>query len=222
MDNLFITLINNKKINNLEELKQTYRKLAKKTHPDLVGSDKYLKKFIQITNFFEEAKQYLESNINLSNSKTKDSQKNYRLLFYIELYRLNTLELMSLIDKYAYNKKIKETYLKILSYFREWKTDCYNLFLTAGKEYLKIKFEKQKNNLENLRKPTTYKILRPAFFNLSYYNVTGIEFYKKQFTRSINSIEIKLEEYNFSSLNKIINILIEDLKNGPAVFTDKI
>ena len=37
----------------------TYHKLVIKTHPDTVGSDKLISKFIEINDHYEEAKGYL-------------------------------------------------------------------------------------------------------------------------------------------------------------------
>ena len=74
------------------------------------------------------------------------------------------------------------------------------------------------NTLANLRKPSLYKNLRPIFFNLSNYHITGLEFYKKQLKRNLNQILKRLEDNNFLDLKKFLVFLINDIENGPAVF----
>ena len=52
MDNVFIKLIDENKIKNLDDLKKAFRKLAKRTHPDSVGSDRFVEKFMKIQRRF--------------------------------------------------------------------------------------------------------------------------------------------------------------------------
>ena len=93
MDNIFIKLIKNNKIKNIEDLKKVYRNIAKKTHPDVVGSDQFVKTFIQFKDYYEEAKIFLESKNCISEKKNEPVNENYRFLFFQELKILDTLEL---------------------------------------------------------------------------------------------------------------------------------
>ena len=100
----------------------------------------------------------------------------------------------------------------------KWKKDYYELYLSANLEYTKIKKERPKNNLANLRKPLIYMNLIPVFFNLCNYHITGLEFYQKQIKRNLNMIVKRLEENHYFTLKKYLLLLIEDMKNGPAIF----
>ena len=217
MKNIFINLIKNKKIQNLEELKKAFRKIAKKTHPDIVGSDQFIQKFILFKTFFEEAKQFLKSKDLIDEEQETIKNQNFRFLFFKDLKNLNTLELPHYMNKKII-EQIKQTKESIAVNFKKWAPDNYKLFLSANKEYEQIKNEKYKNTLANLRKPSLYKNLGPIFFNLSNYHIAGINFYKKQLKRNLDNILKRLENNNYHDLKKFILFLIEDMEKGPAVF----
>lgn len=216
MENIFINLIKNGKIHNPDELKKAFRKIAKKTHPDIVGSDQFVQKFIQFKKNYEDAKQYLKLIHSIPEENVTTSEKNFRFLFFQELKKLDTLELPRNKNK-KIEDKINATKESLSNYFKKWRENYFELFLSANNEYQQIKDEKPKYNLENLRKPSLYKNLRPVFFNLSNYHITGLEFYKKQLKRNLNSIIERLEKNNFFALKKFLLFLIEDMENGPAV-----
>jgi|GEM_PF-2202039 len=218
MDNIFIKLIQNKKINTLEELKKAYRKFAKKTHPDIVGSDQFVEKFIKFKDYFEEAKHYLQSNISFFDENNLTIKNNYRFLFFQELSKLDTLEMPHNKSNKIIEEKIKSYNEAISILFKKWEKDYYNLFKSANLEYNLIKKEKPKNNLANLRKPSLYFNLKPVIFNICNYHITGLQFYQKQSKRSLDTIIKRLEENNFFSLKKYLLFLIKDMDNGPAVF----
>lgn len=217
MENIFINLINKRKIKNANDLKKVFRKIAKKTHPDIVGSDEYVKKFIQFRKNFEEAKHYLQLIHDTPEKNETNIEKNFRFLFFKELEKLDSLEIAHKTKYTKIEKKINITKESMTNYFKKWREDYFELFLTANNEYQQIKDQKPKYNLANLRKPSLYKNLRPVFFNLSNYHLTGIDFYKKQLKRNLSSIIDRLEENNFFALKKFMLFLIDDMENGPAV-----
>ena len=59
IDNPLIHLIDKGRIRTLEELKATYHKLVMKTHPDAVGSDRLLGKYLEFSAHYEDAKRHL-------------------------------------------------------------------------------------------------------------------------------------------------------------------
>lgn len=217
MENIFINLIKKGKIKDLEELKKAFRKIAKKTHPDSAGSDQFIQKFILFKKKFEEAKQFLKSN----NPDLKENKatiiENFRFLFFKDLKNLDTLELPHYMNKKIV-EQIKKTKESITTNFKKWEPDYFNLFITANNQYEQIKNEKPKNTHANLRKPSLYKNLRPVFFNLSNYHITGLLFYKKQLKRNLNAILLRLDENHFLDLKKFLLFLIDDMEKGPAVF----
>ena len=217
MENIFIDLIKSGKIKDLEELKKAFRKIAKKTHPDIVGSEQFINKFILFKSFFEEAKQFLKSDNSIAEKNKTTIIENFRFLFFKDLKNLDTLELPRCQNKKIVEqiKQIKES---IAFNFKKWKPDYFKLFISANNQYEQIKNEKYKNTLANLRKPSLYKNLRPIFFNLSNYHITGLEFYKKQLKRNLNNILKRLEDNSYNKLKKFILFLIEDMEKGPAVF----
>jgi hypothetical protein len=217
MENLFIKLIQSGKIKNLEELKKAFRKVAKRTHPDIVGSDQFINKFILFKSFFEEAKQFLKSDDTNTDKNKTTIIENYRFLFFKDLKNLDTLELPRYQNKKIV-EQIKQTKESIAVNFKKWKPDYYKLFLSANNQYEQIKNEKYINTLANLRKPSLYKNLRPVFFNLTNYHITGINFYKKQLKRNLENILKRLKNNNYHDLKKFILFLIEDMEKGPAVF----
>jgi hypothetical protein len=59
VQNPLIQLIVDGRIASLEDLRSTYHKLLMQTHPDAVGSDKLVKKFLEFGEYYEEAKVFL-------------------------------------------------------------------------------------------------------------------------------------------------------------------
>jgi curved DNA-binding protein CbpA len=217
MENIFIKFIHNGKIKNLEELKKAYWKLAKKTHPDSIGSDKFVRKFIQFKENFEEAKKILISNDLTIKENEIIPDENFRFLFFLELQKIYSLEAQFLQTKKNIDQKIKLINESAFSYFIKWKKDYNNLYISAIQEYDKIKKEKRKNILSNLRKPSLFNNLRPVFFNLFKFHITGLKFYQKQL-RSMMLVIDRLEENQCFALKDFLLLLIKDMENGPAIF----
>jgi curved DNA-binding protein CbpA len=138
MENVFIKLILDGRIHDLDGLKKAYWKLAKKTHPDSAGSDKYIRKFIQIKSDFEKAKQLIISNSFIPNEKNKTEIENFRYLFFREMQKLYFLD-SSFFRKKGKIKTANET---AFGFFKDWKMDSIELYKSACLEYEKIKKEK--------------------------------------------------------------------------------
>ncbi len=218
MENIFIKFIQEGKIQNIDGLKKAFRKIAKKTHPDIAGTDQFVDKFIQFKNYYDEAKRFLESNNLIQEEKATDLKKDFRLLFFQELQKLDTLELPHNHTNNEIEEKIKEVKEFIRIYFKKWKEEYYELFNSANSEYEQIKKEKPANNLANLRKPALYRNLRPVFFNLCSFHITGIQFYQRQLKRNLDLIILRLEEKKYFALKNFLLFLIKDADNGPAIF----
>src|SRR4030042_526834 len=203
MENIFIKLIKEGTIRNLDELKNAFRKIAKKTHPDTVGSDELVEKFIQFKVFFDEAKEFLKSKSLIPEGSDVYAVNDYRLLFFQSMQKLDTLELPHNKNKRT-EENIKTTRESMALYFKKWKVEYYELFESADFEYDIIKMEKPNNDIANLRKPLLYMNLMPVFFNLCNYHITGLEFYKKQLKRNLDPIIKRLEEKKFFELKEFL------------------
>jgi curved DNA-binding protein CbpA len=217
MINIFIELINSGKITSLEGLKKVFRKLAKKTHPDSVGSNLLAEKFIKLKNDFEEAKRILNFKTSADKESKVDAVENFRYLFFLDLQELYMLESSFFWEKKYSQEKLILINKSVFDHFKEWKKDLIPLHVSAFKEYDIIRNEKHKNIISNLRKPSIYMNLRPVFFNLFKYHITGLLFYKKQL-RNFMKVMTRLEENNFIELKKYLMTLIQDMENGPALF----
>jgi hypothetical protein len=215
MDNFFINLIDEGKIKNIDDLKKAFRKVAKKTHPDSVGSDRFVRKFVIFRNFYEEAKKYLGSK--KDEKKGGGVPENFRYLFFKELSTLDALELPHNRNDET-EERIRLSAGTAYRYFREWRIDRLELYVSANVEYEKIRNEKFVYSLSNLRKVPFHRRLVPVFFNLCNYHMTGLEFYKRQIERMLAPVLDELDEKKYESLKCYLLFLTDDMKNGPAVF----
>jgi hypothetical protein len=91
MENPLIQLIDKGRIRTLEELKATYHKLVMKTHPDAVGSDKLIGKYLELSGHYDEAKRYLGTSSNQQTEPDVNEAYNHRLTFYEQLQQLKRL-----------------------------------------------------------------------------------------------------------------------------------
>ena len=91
MNNPLVQLIADGRIRTLADLKATYHKLVMQTHPDAVGSDKLISKFIEINDHYEEAKGHLTRSAD--NAELLPEGINHRLEFYKQLHAIETLEM---------------------------------------------------------------------------------------------------------------------------------
>jgi hypothetical protein len=216
--NYFIDLINKGKISGLDDLKKAYRKIAMKTHPDIVKSDRYVKDFMQCKTYFEEAKLFLKENIKVEEEPIIINE-NFRLMFYQELEEIYYLEAAYFFKKEeSVFKRIKLANVESLKYLKKWKPEFQDLYVSAGLEYEKIMKEKRKNDISNLRKPSLFINLRPVFFNIAKYHTTGLKFYQNQIKQNISPVLKRLEDENYYVVREYLLFLINDLKSGSALF----
>ena len=91
VNNALIQLIVDGRIRTLEDLRATYHKLAMQTHP--VGSDNLVRKFLEFSDQYEEAKSYLAQSVRDHGLSSEASQTNHRLEFYKQLHLIESLEM---------------------------------------------------------------------------------------------------------------------------------
>ena len=79
-ENIFVKYINAGKIRNLIDLKKIFHQLVMETHPDAVGSDRLVEKYISYQNDYEAAKVHLVGLLN--ESKARQMLKRLIIDFY--------------------------------------------------------------------------------------------------------------------------------------------
>ena len=87
-DNPFVRLIREGRIKSLQQLRSTYRTLIMKSHPDTVGSDKLIDKYLSFSAFYEEAKRFLEDMDGSPARTPGPTAPNHRLAYYQILQKL--------------------------------------------------------------------------------------------------------------------------------------
>jgi hypothetical protein len=208
MDNIFIKCINQGKIGSLDDLKRTYRQIVMRTHPDAVGSDRLVEQYIECRNYYEEAKAIFE-NIE------KHHDLDFRLLFYKEFYRLERIDKPYAFNKYYFSRKqIELSRQQAFDFFCKWQPDRIELYEQANRIYDQIKVEKPRGPY---MKHALLFNLSPVFHNILSYQLTGLQFYRKQLKQNFAAVLFQLEQRQFHKLVEFIQFLIADMEHGPAI-----
>ena len=215
-NDFLIDFINEGKIKDESDLKKVFREYAKKFHPDTAMTDKYVNDFVRLKEQYEEALTYLHENeihVHADDRSVTDS----RYSFFIELLKIYHLDSsFSIKEKKRLNQE--NIYENAYYFFIKWKPEISVLFKNAMIDYEGIKKKKYENAISNLRKPTLFLNLRPFFFNIASYHLTGKEIYKKRLNQNLEPIIKRLEESGFNSFRDLLLFLIRDTENGSAVF----
>ncbi len=206
MENKLLKYIKDGRITNIGELRRLYRRIVLRTHPDSIGSDKLVNEFIEFSNYYEEAKALLVP-INVD--------QNHRLHFFRAMSLLERIELPYNQDKQTKRSRIDAIKNEAHAHFVKWKGDCAELYELANREYDSIQKEKPRGPY---RKHALYANLRPVFHNIVAYHLSGSSLYQRQIRQNLEAVMLRLKERHFFSLSDYLKLLIEDMKNGPAVF----
>jgi hypothetical protein len=214
MVNPLTKLISEGKIDTLDQLKSTYRTLVMKTHPDAVGSNKYVEGYLSLSSYYEEAKQELISRHG-PNKAGKAVPRNHRLAYYQILQRLELIDKPYSFHRQQNTKLIQELKAEARFHFGIWNARFQKLYADAEAEYDRIKSE----TLSSFSMKNSLAItVSPIFHNIVTYHLTGIVFYRKQVNQNLKAILQRLGSENCLSLEELIVLLIRDMNNGPAVF----
>ena len=214
VNNALIQLIVDGRIRNLEDLRSTYHKLAMQTHPDAVGSDKLVRKFLEFSDQYEEAKAYLAQSIGSQGSSPEGSTANYRLEFYKQLHLIESLEMPYAFHSDENQEAIAAAKQKAISALEHWKPAVVDLYGKADADHLSIKKEKPRGPY--LKHALALNI-RPIIHNIVAFHLTGQEVYARQSQQNLNAIMQKLADQGWNALHGLLTFMIEDLKNGAAV-----
>ena len=214
MTNPFIRLIVEGRLRTLMDLKAAYHNLVMQTHPDAVGSDRLLSKFLEFSDQYEEAKGYLAQSVQDHDVSTETVQSNPRLEFYRQLHLIESME-MPYAFRYQENQEsIEAAKQAAISHLSKWKPEVVALYTKADADHVAIKHEKP--NGPYLRHALALNI-RPIVHNLVAFHLTGQEVYARQLRQNLSAIMQKLADRGWRSLHGFLTFLIEDLKNGAAV-----
>ena len=214
VNNALIQLIVDGRIHTLEELRATYRKLAMQTHPDAVGSDKLVRKFLEFSDQYEEAKAYLAQSVQDHALLSETSKTNYRLEFYKQLHLIESLEMPYAFHSDENQESIRVAKQMAISALSQWKPAVVDLYVKADSDHLSIKREKPRGPY--LKHALALNI-RPIIHNIVAFHLTGQEVYARQSLQNLNAIMQKLADQSWNALHGLLTFMIEDLKNGSAV-----
>ncbi len=214
VNNTLIQLIVDGRIRSLEDLKATYHQLVMQTHPDAVGSDRLVRKFLEFSDEYEEAKAYLAQSLKDHDSSSEAPATNHRLEFYRQLHVIESLEMPYAFRSDENRESIsiaKQLAIRALS---QWKPAVVDLYIKADADHLAIKREKPRGPY--LKHALALNI-RPLIHNIIAFHLTGQEVYEKQSQQNLNAIMQKLADQGWNALHGLLTFMIEDLKNGSAV-----
>ena len=214
VNNALIQLIVDGRIRTLEDLRATYRTLAMQTHPDAVGSDKLVRKFLEFSDQYEEAKAYLAQLVREHSVSSEASKTNYRLEFYRQLHLIESLEMPYAFHSDENHESIRVAKQMAISVLSQWKPAVVDLYGKADSDYLSIKREKPRGPY--LKHALALNI-RPVIHNIVAFHLTGQEVYARQSQQNLNAIMQKLADQGWNALHGLLTFMIEDLKNGAAV-----
>jgi len=180
------------------------------THPDAVGSNKYLESYLKLRGQYEEARCYLEKSQN-----TKNGQKsNHRLAFFEKLSQIESMEMPYAFHPNAHLDEVASLKRAAIIEISCWKRDFAGLYGRANEDYVRIKAEKPRGPY--LRHALALNV-RPLVHNLIAYHLTGRELYARQARQNVSGIMQRLAENGCAALREFLALLLDDMKNGPAV-----
>ena len=191
VNNALIQLIVDERIRTLEDLRSTYHKLAMQTHPDAVGSDKLVRKFLEFSDQYEEAKAYLAQSTKGQGSSPEGSTTNHRLEFYKQLHLIESLEMPYAFHSDENQESIAAAKQLAISALSHWKPAVVDLYGKADSDHLSIKRVKPRGPY--LKHALALNI-RPIIHNIAAFHLTGQEVYARQSQQNLNAIMQKLAD----------------------------
>ena len=218
MENIFIKYMNEGRIRSLDDLKRYYRRIVMRTHPDAVGSDRLVERYIEYGNQYSEARLAIEREANHPHAAMNQDPADYRLLFYKEFYQLERMERPYAPGTYRNSGEDREAARQRLQeYLAKWKEDRIDLHRQAHITYDQIRKERPRGPY---RKHALLFNLRPVFHNILSYQLTGLVFYRRQLSQNFAGVMYQLERRGFDRLIEYIHFLIADMDSGPAIMDD--
>jgi len=215
--NPFIKLIQAGKIRTPQQLRSAYRTLVMKSHPDTVGSDRLLDKYLSFSSFYEEAKQAFEDIEPAETGTPPPLTENHRLAYYQILQKLERIDKPYSFRRNQNLPRILELKSQASFHFNKWDAGNQKLYAEADDDYDRLKTEKPSGPY---MKNALAINVGPIFHNIVAYHLTGEAFYRKQVKQNLPAVLQKLADHHCQALKGFLEALIDDMSNGPAVFGD--
>jgi hypothetical protein len=213
--NPFLELVRTGRITTLVQLRSAYRTLLLKSHPDAVGSDRLLERYLSFSSYYEEARLAIQQAEGSPSENPDSGAENHRLAFYQALQKLER------IDKpYAFHRKesitkINDLKMQARYHFNRWGGMDPRIYMEADRDYDRLKAEKPSGPY--MKNALAINVI-PIVHNIVAYHLTGIDFYKKQVKQNLQAVMGKLDDHCCATLRTFIELLLDDMKDGPAVF----
>jgi len=214
-DNPFVRLIREGRIKSLHQLRSTYRTLIMKSHPDTVGSDRLIDKYLSFSTFYEEAKRFLEDMDGSPARTAGPAAPNHRLAYYQILQKLERIDKPYSFHRRQNMKEIEEFKAEAYSHFINWKGEYGRLYSDSDQDYDRLKTEKPSGPY---MKHALAVNVSPVFHNIVAYHLTGMPLYKKQLKQNLGAVLQRLTDHECQALREFVELLIHDMSNGPALF----
>jgi hypothetical protein len=215
--NIFLTLIENGQIRNLEDLKRSYRRIVMRTHPDAAGSDRNADAFVRFSKYYEDAKKHLAISATGESIFRKRAETNHRLRFFQSLKILETIDMPYSFHRKENEGRIRALHREAAESFGKWNAAPQGLFHAATREYERIWSDKPSGPY---MKHALALNLRPILHNIMSFHLTGREVYRKQARQNIAAILDRLAANGYAAFREYLTFLMGDMKNGAAVFDD--
>ncbi|MGA2642128.1 MAG: hypothetical protein ABSG21_14645 [Spirochaetia bacterium] len=214
MGNALIQLIQSGKLRSFEDLKSAYHRIIMKTHPDAVGSDKFLKKYLQLSTDYEDARAYLADSQRAHGDTADQVCNNHRLAFFRQLHLIESLETPYAFHPEENRERLLFAKNSAMEELHCWRKELAVLYVRADKEYVRIKMEKPEGPY--LKHALALNV-RPLVHNLIGFHLTGRDLYMKQAKQNLSGIMHQLAQNRCAALREFLSLLLDDMANGPAV-----
>ena len=213
-NNVFIEFICQGRINNLEDLKRSYRKIVMKTHPDATGRADRDDEFVRFSAYYEEAKLFLANKAQSKESNLTFPKVNKRLRFYQRMQRLESLNMPYAFDREEHEAEIRSLKTEAAELFQAWNADNFELYIKADKQHEQIWTEKPRGPY--LKHALALNV-RPVLHNIVSFQLTGRILYRRQARQNLKAILSRLQEQGYTAFSDYLSLLIRDMENGAAL-----
>jgi hypothetical protein len=217
VSNVLLQLVQAGTIRTFEALKSAYRVMIMNTHPDAVGSELRLERYLRLSDHYREARACLgtvERNAEgASGGASAGASDNHRLEFFRQLHLIESLEMPYVFSAAQDREKLLCTKQRAMEELARWRTDLAALYDKADKEHAGIKAEKP---MGPYLKHALALNIRPLVHNLIGFHLTGRELYATQARQNLSGIMHQLSEKGCFALRDFLTLLLEDMKHGAA------
>ena len=225
--NPLVRLIESGRVSTNAQLRSAYRTLVLKTHPDAVGSDRLLDRYLALSADYEEARRLLPEPARSPARPTAGSPasppavppENHRLSYYRALRGLERIDKAYTFHRQRNLARIAELKGAARAAFAAWNPASLALYDAADRDYDRIKSEKPVGPYLN---DALALNVGPVFHNILAFHLTGSSFYRQQVRQNLQAVLQKLARHGCDALRGFLEILIDDMKDGAALFDERV